>query len=174
MSFSRWLPKRESWQRLTLLDLFLLQAGIGFGFSLSCSFSLKQAGPAELATAGIVWGLVLAGPIVLMVQWIVRKRSRALSIGEWLWLSPTALFLLLCLSVEGPIAASVHWGRYLFLFWVFAQVMAMGVSLANLFSGLRGCRVTAPCLWTDQAGSGAAFLFGAWTICFVLPFLLLD
>jgi hypothetical protein len=173
MSYSRWTRKRETWQRFTLLDLFLIQASFGFGFSLACSFSPKGSGPVELATAGIVWGFVFAGPIVLMVQWIVRKRSRALSLGEWLWLSPTALFLLFFCSVEGPVAASAQWGRYLFLSWVFAQVMSMGVSVANLFSGLRGYRGTAPCLWTDQAGSGAAFLFGAWTVCVVLPFVLL-
>ncbi|NQT16989.1 MAG: hypothetical protein HQ582_29800 [Planctomycetes bacterium] len=174
MSYSRWIPKRKAWQRFTLLDLFLLQAGFGFGFSLACSLSPKDAPAAELATTGIVWGFVFAGPLVMMIQRIVRKRSQALSLGEWLWLSPTALFLLLCCSMEGPVAASVHWSRYLFLFWVFAQVMAMGVSVANLFSGLRGYRGCVPCLWTDQAGSGAAFLFGAWSICFVLPFLLLD
>ena len=85
MSFSRWTRRRDTWQRFTLLDLFLLQASFGFGFSLACSFSPSEAGPVELATAGVVWGFVFAGPMVLMVQWIVRKRSRALSLGEWLF-----------------------------------------------------------------------------------------
>ena len=155
-----------------MLDVFLIQTSFGLGFSLACTLGAEEAGAIELATAGIAWGFVFAGPIVLITQCALRDRSRGLSIGEWLWLSPAALFCLLCSSLGGPAVHYPWLGHYLFSFWVFAQVICMGVSLANLFSGLRGYRNAVPCPWTDRTGSWAGFLFGLWTFCFVLPFAL--
>jgi hypothetical protein len=107
-----------------------------------------------------------------MVQWTLRDRSRGLSVGEWLWLSPTLLFFLLWCSLETPVNLYPGWSHHLFTLWMFAQVISIGVALATLFSGLRGYRSTVPCYWTDQAGSCASVLFGLWTFCLFLPFAL--
>jgi len=172
MSVQHRIHRRQTWRRFTLLDAFLIQASFAIGFSLACTLGGEQAGAVELATAGVAWGFVFAGPIVLMTQWTLRGRSRGLRVGEWLWPSPAALFALLCSSLGGPSVQYPRLCHYLFSFWVFAQVICMGVSLANLLSGIRGYRNAVPCAWTDRTGSWAGFLFGLWTFCFVLPFAL--
>jgi hypothetical protein len=172
MALHHRMVRREPWQRFTLLDILLLQASFGLSFSLACSVGPAGATALERAVAGTVWGAVLAGPIVLMAQWIVRNRSRGLSAGEWLWLSPTALFCLLWLSLQGPAAYHSALSRHLFSFWVFAQVTCMGVAVATLVSGLRGYRSTVPCFWTDRAGNLAGLVFGIWSFLLFLPFAL--
>ena len=162
--------RREAWQRFTLLDVFLVQASFGLSFSMACSLD-PRAGGVERALSGIVWGLVWAGPLVLMVQWTVRNRSRGLSAGELLWLTPTVLFGLLWFSLRGPAANHYELSRYLFSFWVFAQVTCIGVAVATLVSSVRGYRSTVPCHWTDRTGSWAGLLFGLWTFV-LLPFAL--
>ena len=162
MAFQHRIRNLEPWQRFTLLDLFLLQASFCFSFSLACSLEPGAEGM-ERAVAGVVWGMVLAGPIVLMVQWTVRKRSRGLSAGEWLWLSPTVLFCLLWCSLEGPAGSPREVSRYLFSFWVFAQVTCIGVAVATLLSNLRGYRSTVPCYWTDRTGNWVGLVFGLWS-----------
>lgn len=171
MALPHRIARREPWQRFTLLDVLLVQASFGLSFSLACSLE-PEADAFERAVAGSIWGLVLAGPIVLMVQWTLRDRSRGLSAGEWLWLSPTVLFALLWLALRGPAAYHPDLSRYLFSFWVFAQVTCIGVALATLLSGLRGYRGTVPCYWTDRTGNWAGLVFGVWTFLFVLPFAL--
>jgi hypothetical protein len=172
MSFPRRWENRRTWQRLTLLDLLLVQAAFGLSFSLAASLGAVEVGGVERAMAGIVWGLVFAGPITLMAQWTLRRRSRGLSAGEWLWLTPTVLFALLWFSVKGPAAAHPGLSRSLFWVWTFAQVTAIGIALATLFSGLRGFRNDVPCRWTDRTGAWTGLLFGVWMFLFVLPFAL--
>ena len=169
MALQHRIARREAWQRFTLLDVLLVQASFGLSFSLACSLEPGADG-IERALAGTVWGMVLAGPIVLMAQWTLRNRSRGLSAGELLWLSPTVLFSLLWCSLRGPAAYHPDLSRYLFSFWVFAQVTCIGVAMATLLSGLRGYRSTVPCYWTDRTGNWAGLLFGVWTFLFVLPF----
>jgi len=171
MAIQHRIVRREAWQRFTLLDGLLVQASFGLSFSLACSLEPAADG-IERAVAGTIWGLVLAGPIVLMCQWTLRNRSRGLSAGEWLWLSPTVLLGLLWFSLRGPMAYHPDLSRYLLSFWVFAQVTCIGVALATLLSGLRGYRSTVPCYWTDRTGNWAGLLFGVWTFLFVLPFAL--
>lgn len=172
MSLPHHWEKQRIWQRLTLLDLLLVQAAFGLSFSLAASLGGGQVGGVERVVAGIVWGLVFAGPVTLMTQWTLRHRSRGLSAGEWLWITPPVLFALLWLSVRGPVAAYPGLSRPLFWVWTFAQVTAIGVAVATLFSVLRGFRNDVPCRWTDRTGAWAGLLFGVWTFLFVLPFAL--
>jgi hypothetical protein len=172
MSLPHRLEDRETWRRLTLLDLLLVQAAFGLSFSLASSLGPVEVGGIERAMAGVIWGLVFAGPITLMTQWTLRHRSRGLSAGEWLWLSPTVLFAVLWCSLKGPAAAYPALSRTLFWGWAFAQVTCMGVAVAALFSGLRGFRNAVPCRWTDRTGAWASLLFGVWMFLFVLPFAL--
>lgn len=172
MAYPHRLRNLESWQRFTLLDMLLVQAAFAVGFSLACSLEPAEVAAVERVTAGTVWGFVFVGPIVLMVQWTLRARSRGLSAGEWLWLSPALLFFLLWCSLELPANLFPGLSRHLFSIWVYAQVTVIGVGLAILFAGLRGLRGTVPCPWTDLAGSWASVLFGLWTLCLFLPFVL--
>ncbi|MFH1268498.1 MAG: hypothetical protein ABIK89_22475, partial [Planctomycetota bacterium] len=142
MAYPHRLRNLQSWQRFTLLDMLLIQAAFGIGFSLACSLEPAEVAAVERITAGTVWGFVFAGPIVLMVQWTLRARSRGLSLGEWLWLSPALLFFFLWCSLELPAKLYPGLSPYLFLLWMFAQVTAIGIALATLFSGLRGYRST--------------------------------
>ena len=172
MALPRRWENRKTWQRLTLLDLLLVQAAFGLSFSLASSLGPSQVGVVERTMAGIVWGLVFAGPMVLMTQWTLRHRSRGLSAGEWLWLCPTLLFALLWCALKGPAAAYPGLSRTLFWGWVFVQVTSIGIAVATLFSGLRGYRNHVPCRWTDRTGAWASLLFGVWMFLFVLPFAL--
>ena len=167
----RW-ENRKTWQRLTLLDLLLVQAAFGLSFSLAASLGPSEVGGVERAMSGAAWGLVFAGPLVLMTQWTLRRRSHGLSAGEWLWLSPTVLFAVLWCSLKGPAAAYPALSRTLFWGWAFAQLTCMGTAVATLFSGLRGFRNAVPCRWTDRTGAWASLLFGFWMFLFVLPFAL--
>ena len=166
------VARRETWQRFTLLDVLLVQASFGLSFSMACSLWPGEAGGVERVVSGTVWGLVFTGPITLLAQWTLRSRSRGLSAGEWLWLSPTVLFGLLACSLCGPVARFPELSRHLFSLWMWAQVTSIGAALAILFSGLRGYRSIVPCYWTDRAGTWASLLFGIWTFCFVLPVVL--
>ena len=174
----------ESWQRFTLLDLLLLQASFGLGLALACSPGTGEPSGVERMIAGAVLGSVFAGPIILMTQWTVRDRSRPLTAGEWLWLSPSVLFFILWCSLKlSPlfdsqssehlfgfwIFAQITCSEYLFNFWIFAQVACIGASVATLFSGFRGYRSTVPCYWTDRMGGWASLFFGIWVFVAVLP-----
>ncbi|MFH1265405.1 MAG: hypothetical protein ABIK89_06720 [Planctomycetota bacterium] len=65
------------------------------------------------------------------------------------------------------------WQRFTLLDMLLIQAaFGIGIALATLFSGLRGYRSTVPCHWTDRAGSWASVLFGLWTLCLFLPFVL--
>jgi hypothetical protein len=173
MSVSHRIGNPEIWRRFTLLDLLLLQACFGFGLALACSPGTGEAAGVERMIAGMVLGAVFAGPIILMTQWTLRGRSRPLSAGEWLWLTPTVLFLLLSCSLRFSPDFDLGSSSRLFVVWMFAQVTCTGVALATLFSSLRGYRSTVPCYWTDRLGSWASLLFGIWIFLAVLPGILL-
>jgi hypothetical protein len=165
--------KRETWQRFTLLDMLLVQAGFGLGFSLAFSLGPGEMRTVERVIAGVVFGSVLAGPIVLLTQWTLRRRSRPLSAGEWLWLSPPVLFFALWCSVRISAVWHPGIGGFLFVVWMFVEVTCLGVAVALLVSGLRGYRSTVPCYWTDRSGCWVALLFGMWVFVFVFPAILL-
>ncbi len=165
------MHRSQPWQRLTLLDLLLLQASFGLGFSLVCWLYPGEAGAPGRVITGVVFGAVFAGPTILLAQWTLRGRSRPLSAGEWLWLSPPLLFGLLWCSLRIPLD---WYSEHLFGAWIFAQITFIGVALATLFSGFRGYRSTVPCYWTDRTGSWVSLLFGLWVFFFVVPAVLLD
>jgi hypothetical protein len=163
--------RRHPWQRFTLLDMLLLQASFALGFSLVRSVDPARAEGVRQVITAVVFGAVLAGPVILLTQWTLRRRSRPLSAGEWLWLSPLVLFFVLWCASEIP---SAWWSEFLFGAWVFAQVNCFGATLATLLSGLRGYRDTVPCYWTDRTGSWVSVLFGLWVVSIALPAILLS
>ncbi|MHC4398122.1 MAG: hypothetical protein ACYTG0_00405 [Planctomycetota bacterium] len=161
--------RREPWQRFTLLDMLLVQASFGLGFSLAFAPGGEDLGRMERVIAGVVLGFVSSGPIVLLTHWAVRDRSRALSLGEWLWLSPTVLTSILWCSLKMPAEWYPQVGSRLFVVWILAQAACFGAAIATLASGARGYRSTVPCYWTDRWGTWASLLFGAWAFATVLP-----
>lgn len=95
------------WQRFTLLDGLMLQAGCAAGCALAGALFWDPRG--ELSTTAVLlWlvvgtgaGLLLSGPLVLGVQWSVRRRRTPLTYGEVCWLVP---LLLGALAFAGALA----------------------------------------------------------------------
>jgi hypothetical protein len=156
MATVRHAEGREAWRRFTLLDLFLFQAAFGIGLSLA--FSTDSAWdqlPFSLSLSSVL-GCLLAGPIVLGSQCLLRGRRQRFSGGEWLWLSP--LILLLTLSLLSVIV--YFFLNFLSLFLVFvgtlASVFSVALAIGLLLSGAERDAYQMPCYWTDRFGTFAA------------------
>jgi hypothetical protein len=166
--------REEPWQRLTLLDMLLLfpahalgLAAIGWMRETSRqSLEIPRPWPADatfvgLLLAGLVVGSVIAGPIILLSQWLFRRRRARLSPGEWLWLGPTAIYL--CVRAAFDLLYSTFgWATPLW-YILFAGGVLVCSLMASAVICLRlvGERDTAPCLWTDLFGGAACVLAGA-------------
>ncbi len=180
MASSHSSERLQPWQRFTILDALLMQMGYAMAFSLVFSpYRRLVAQPFDEGAVLIVvttfcLGSALSGPIVLGSHWLFRGRRTGMSAGEWLWLSPSAILLIVILGVWG-----LHWvaqalpdpegirailyalfGILLFLVECGCVVNAFLVVMARSFGDLDH----PPCRWTDR--------FGAIT-CLVLGILLL-
>lgn len=163
----------ESWQRFTLLDFFLLQAALVLGFSLSWSFEAVEDLWVERLITAVSVGAVFAGPIVLSVQWIVRRRGALPSRGEQLWLGSffcwTAGFCLIALAygaqrAMSPTSAEFAMAALALLFypvWI-TQTTCSLWAFVWLFRRRRHQPRRVPCEWTDRFGCAAAIVFGLW------------
>lgn len=156
-------PPDQPWQRFTLLEALLLQAAFAAGFSVVATLvwsSGVQPRPIEmvlLTVAGVVLGATLAGPIVLATHWLVRGRRESLSLGEWLWLAPSAVctamaLLRLVFEILLPgAAAEALWAPVAVLVLaLFQGCPLLSVGLAFASDTERGGRAT--CVWTDRSG----------------------
>jgi hypothetical protein len=156
MATVRHAESREAWRRFTLLDLFLFQAAFGIGLSLA--FSTDRAWEHLLFALSLssVLGCLLAGPIVLGSQCLLRGRRQKFSGGEWLWLSP--LLLLLILSLFSVVVYLFF--NFLSLFLVFvatlASVFSVALAIGLLLSRAERDSDQMPCYWTDRFGTFAA------------------
>jgi len=163
----------ESWQRFTLLDFFLLQAALALGFSLSWSFEAAEDMWVERLISAVSFGAVLAGPMVLSVQWILRRRRALPSRGEQLWLGSffcwTAGFCLFSLAYLADRAMTSPSADYAmaalaFFFcplWI-TQTTCSLWAFVLLFRRRRNREKRVPCEWTDRFGCAAALIFGLW------------
>ncbi len=167
------LPNEETrpWQRFTVLDALLLQAGYALAFSVILSpyrrlaFHSFDEGTLVVLAATLMLGNVFSGPIVLGSHWLVRGRRSFPSAGEWLWLSPVvlcgvALFGIWALHWIAQLFPSpkeiralfyILWGITLALAEIGCLLNAMMILAARSFGDLDH----PPCGWTDR--------FGAWT-----------
>jgi hypothetical protein len=173
--------RSEPWRRFTLLDLLLLPVAFG---AVCSSVFVPYAGrvfalPLEkalgLCVLAVLAGCIAAGPLVLFVQLGVRGRRRALSLGEWLWLSPLALGLIgtagkaIILGVyescesplgEAMLGALVLAAVLLLSFLLLTEAVCVLAGLAVFVAGVLGNRSDVPCEWTDQFGGATCFLVG--------------
>ncbi len=158
-----------AWQRFTVLDLLLLQAGFATGIAtvstvLQAPDGLYWGYPAAWVGVAVWLGAVLSGPLVLGVQYLGRDRSGPLGDGERLWLLqlvPVGVIaglglLLLRDSAGTTLAMAVRvLGFLLAMLTVMAVVPLAGfAALAMLLDWLSfGRRRRVPCPWTDLFGN---------------------
>ncbi len=165
-------PRRKSWQRFTLLDVLLLQAGVALGFSLVFlafgprASELAPPGLVVLVVAAVLLGMILSGPLVLSVQIVFRGRRERLSMGEWLWLSPLVLGLAAViggeawagLSASGRPGDEGHLVVLVLLILLFASVQA--ACMLNALMVLAAGTGPVPCVWTDRFGAASCLASG--------------
>jgi hypothetical protein len=161
-----------SWQRFTLLDLLLLFPGYAIGAAITRPlYLMRMGGPFGILgaiTTTALGGSILAGPIILSAQFLLRCRRTPLSAGEWLWLSPLPITAL----ILGLPAFELVWrGDRLLVILAIGLGMAMSAtSLAAVgvfFMSIRG-RKNVPCFWTDRFGVMTAFVLAIPVILGVL------
>lgn len=168
-------PPQQPWQRFTLLDALLLQAGFAVGFSLagcviwSPGQSLRAFELALWIVAGTNCGAVLSAPLVLTVQWCFRGRQGRLSRGEWLWLGLflvfAASFLAALLQSRDPVEAFF----YACLMGCFFPVFLLPVMAArHEFRSAWRLGRPVPCGWTDAFGTAWVFGLGVLDLLMVL------
>jgi hypothetical protein len=170
-------PPHQPWQRFTLLDALLLQAGAAMGFS-AMHFAVgpwqsdRDTGAlVGWVGAGTVLGIVLAGPLVLGVQSFLRGRREPLSSGEWLWLwqsAPVAL-VVLELALRGRLPGErSQMVTFPLALIVVPLIPALSVrSLWLLCVGLRR-RPQIPCPWTDWIGLTLSLVTGGTVLLLAL------
>lgn len=168
--------KTRPWQRFTVLDALLLQAGYALAFSVILSpyrrlaFHTFDEGTLVVLIATLSLGNVFSGPIVLGSHWLVRGRRSLPSAGEWLWLSPIALCGVALLGIW-----ALHWIAQVFpspndiralfyILWGLTLALVEIGCLLNAFLILAarsfGDLGRAPCGWTDRFGAWTCLLMG--------------
>ncbi len=101
-----------SWiEGVTMVCAVLVVAG--FQMSNTAKPLVTHEWPAlvELIVASLILGVAFAGPFVLVAQFLVRRRSSAISFGEWLWIVPLALYVTGVISTNIAITVS-DWAAY--------------------------------------------------------------
>lgn len=154
-------PAEHPWQRFTLLDALLLQAGLAMGFS-AMHFAVGPWRSARHAVdrvgwvlAGTLLGAILAGPLVLGVQRLFRGRRRALSPGEWIWLwhSAPVFLALLAFALQYILPEEV---LFLVIFMpgsILVSLMPVVPIVSLLLLLERNVRPgDIPCRWSDRFG----------------------
>jgi len=172
------------WQHFTVLDAMLLQLAYALAFSMV--FVPLRAEMTRGFDVGSLLGVLiaaclgslLAGPIVLSSHWLFRGRQASLSAGEWLWLSPIALFLTglvgVCLiywiALDLPDRQEVQAVFLVFLALSLLLVEAGLVlnALLVLLARWGNQLPQAPCGWTDRFGAVSCLAAGIVTLLIAL------
>jgi hypothetical protein len=149
------VPVKPSWARFTLMDSAILIASSALGMSFM-SGPIAGDTPSErghflvVKVVGIVLLTgVFSGPLILFSQ-VFRGRRSTLSLGEWLWLAPGALWLVAIATLSSGLREAGLAGLlYLIAIHCCLSVFAFCLLLAGAFR----LRREVPCRWTDFAGS---------------------
>jgi hypothetical protein len=145
---------RANLGRFTLMDGVTLIAAFAIGTCLATHF-MRTDTPSGFEMIGqpcvgwavscVLWSVVIAGPLILSVQRF-RGRCSPLSLGEWLWLAPLSLYLLVYVSQGlGDLSLGIA------LLAVSVQCMLSLFALVVVM-GLFGARPDVACRWTDRFG----------------------
>jgi hypothetical protein len=167
---------RDRWKRFTLLNVCLLILALGLGMKLAPAFHsqgpppFKRQSDTEWTAIALIAGCAIAGPLTLGAQRIPYGRRTALSIGEWLWLTPSASYsILIPLSRMFP---SPLWLLAVLLIQSGILVCSVHVLIIEPLGRLQ-CRLlphrTVPCVWTDKFG---AVVSGSVAVCFFAELIL--
>jgi hypothetical protein len=144
--------------KFALMDGVILIAAFALGIYFATDFMRTEsdgrfdtnAQPCvDWAVGCVLWSGVIAGPLILLGQRFRGRRSR-LSWGEWLWLAPLSLYLLVYVfqqyqQSDGPRLVLV-------VFAVLIQCMLSFAAFLWLVKGLFGTRLDVACRWTDFLG----------------------
>jgi hypothetical protein len=161
------------WQRLTILDFMLL--AVAYALAGACCSrqheTVLYAAPecivhytaTEIFFQIVVLGNVFAGPIILIAQYIFRRRRTWPGIGEWLWLSPMLLVLASALAIMCWPGGS---GLESLVVMLMIGGLALGAALSLLLLGFRllGIWNIASCRWTDVFGCMTCLCVGIWAL----------
>ena len=144
-----------NWGRFSLVDGMIVIAASAIGMSLAAKASEPDLPRIIWALSAVLYGALIAGPLILASQWI-RGRRAVLSPGESLWLSPLVLYLAtyaigLIPSVPGVVVV---------LLWVAVQVILSVIAFCWLIVGYVAKRPTVECRWTDSLGSSVCAAAG--------------
>ncbi|MCE5269075.1 MAG: hypothetical protein LLG00_14465 [Planctomycetaceae bacterium] len=144
--------------RLTILDLLLLMFSYALGFGISrCWWEEAVKVPArppwttpvtigDLVIDGISLGTLIAGPIAVVSQWVMRRRRLRLSPGEWLWIVPVLNYL--GLTVAGNLEMGLVALMVAFLAQAICAVFGVALALFRLSGEWSGVE----CRWTEIMG----------------------
>jgi cation transport ATPase len=179
--------KKEPWQRFTVLDALLLQAGYALAFSVVLSPYRRLAlgsfdeGAVLILLLTFCLGSTFSGPIILGSHWLIRGRRVGMSAGEWLWLSPFGILLVSALGVW-----ALHWVAQILpdpdeIRAVFFALLALIMFLVEVGCMLNALLVVVarsvgdltdpPCWWTDRFGTLTCLTIGAIVVLSVLAVL---
>jgi hypothetical protein len=159
--------EKAAWQRFTILDLLLLFPAYAIAAAITRPLfnhprSVHYSVIGYLSSVLIVTtlGSILAGPIILLAQVMVRKRRAMISAGEWVWLGPLPLSALMA------IVTLLHFSRefwdilgLLAALFAFVSFISSLVALFLLLASVYGRR-DVPCFWTDRLGIATAVAAG--------------
>jgi hypothetical protein len=149
----------ESWRRFTVMDGMLVIVAMALGMTLSpwiAGWEVKRA------IMGTLEGGIVAGPLLLLGQWLRGRRS-ALSAGEVLWLVPFAIQVVYVALVVALGTSEI--GNEEIFVWMIVSVVLVAVqavstlvALSVLVLGLSKRRSEVACRWTDRLGSFLGFV----------------
>jgi hypothetical protein len=154
-----------------LLDICIFILALGLGMKLSPTFHSQGPPPTprqlvtEWMALALITGCAIVGPMILGAQWIIQGRQTALSMGEWLWLTPSVSYsILIPLSRMLP---SPVWLLAALLIHSGSLACSVQVLIIEPLGRVRDPLMrhrTVPCVWTDRfgalsSGSAGAYFF---------------
>jgi hypothetical protein len=154
------MPMRGSSSRFTLMDCAVLFAALALGMSFATylariDYPIRGVPPRVVwAATGILWSGAIAGPMILLAQY-VRGRRTVPSWGEWLWLTPSSLYLLVLASVS-----LARPNLPLLLASVAVQCLVSLAASWRLIAILTRLIPGVDCRWTDLLGCSVCTAFG--------------
>lgn len=172
-------PEAPDRCRLTILDLLLLMFSYAVGFGTSRSLCEQAAAgnvalpwhaaamAMDVAFWGVVFGSAVAVPTAVISQWALRRRKIWISLGEWIWIMPTLVWIVAFAASNLPGGRTPSISAHRETSLVFAVLCQIAFSIgAALLLGLRfgtGWQGV-QCRWTELFGCAVCAALGAFAV----------